>query len=180
MVRFKDVVYETIHENMVVYFRFSSLTLRCLSHLYLADDNCLGTFKCGESQRSESRHLVQTDHQKLLTACRELLAEGHYGRYKVINSREPNSPVFPQAILSLKPTYVYIGDSGFVTVEMWGGMSHFGVRAFSEDFTNAYKEDKRINWGNKKLLDGLWYYDDGYENNPGFEKYIESLKPKTK
>jgi hypothetical protein len=119
--------------------------------------------------------LYQTDHQKLLTACRELLDEGYYGRYEVRNSQEPNSPKFPKAILDLKPSYVRIYDSGYVQVEMWGGMSHFGVIAYREDFNKAHED---LRYGDKKLLDGLWYYDDAYENNPGYEKYIESLNPR--
>jgi hypothetical protein len=51
-------------------------------------------------------------------------------------------------------------------------MSHFGVNIYPEDF----KEPKgNFKYGDRELLPGLWYYDEGYLRNPEFDKIIEKL-----
>jgi len=86
-----------------------------------------------------------------------------------------NGPNIPPEVLELKPSYVVIDRSGVLKMEMTGGFSHLGVFAYRND-----SNDPNVRYGNKKLLDGLWYYDDGYEGNTNFDKYIESLRPKKK
>jgi hypothetical protein len=65
---------------------------------------------------------------------------------------------------------------------MLGGLDHFGVYAYPLDYEKQPHASKEL--GHKKLLDGLWYYDDGYhhcanqEEFEEYDKYIESLRPK--
>ncbi len=135
-------------------------------------------------QQRQVRLLCETDHEVLLEACRELsgraargdLKQG--GRYNVRRDRHPKASRFPQPILDLNPSYVYIdeNDSGRVMVEMHGGLQHFGVQAYTED----YKKPSWAVYGDKELIDGLWYYDDGYRGHPEFEKRIEALMQKGK
>ena len=81
-------------------------------------------------------------------------------------------------------TYAYINYNGRVILEMAGGLDHFGVYAYPEDFKKPPHASEEL--GHKKLLDGLWYFDDGYQycSNPQefeeYDKYIESLRPKGK
>jgi hypothetical protein len=102
--------------------------------------------------------LYKTDHQALLAGCRSLIDEGYQGQY-IYNwpDRDPNVDNFPGIIAQLKPTYVWIHDDGCVMVEMWGGMSHYGIRAYAEDF-NQPREN--YYYGDKKLIEGLWLYSD--------------------
>jgi len=119
--------------------------------------------------------LYETDHQRLLNACRNLLDQGYYGHYDFTSKMDVNGPNIPPEVLELKPSYVVIDRSGVLKMEMTGGFSHLGVFAYRND-----SNDPNVRYGNKKLLDGLWYYDDGYEGNTNFDKYIESLRPKKK
>jgi hypothetical protein len=135
-------------------------------------------------QQRQVRLLCETDHKVLLEACRELsgraargdLKQG--GKYNVRRDRHPKASRFPQPILDLNPSYVYIdeNDSGRVMVEMHGGLHHFGVQAYTED----YKKSSWAVYGDKELIPGLWYYDDGYLNNPEYDKPIEALLQKRK
>ena len=110
--------------------------------------------------------LCKTDFHALLAACRELskrAAEGDIkpGTYDVRGgSRAPEASRFPQAILDLSPSYVYIDEnnSGRVMLEMIGGLGHFGVRGYTENYKKASGEK----YGDKELIPGLWYYDDNY------------------
>lgn len=133
-------------------------------------------------KRMQIRLLCKTDYQTLLESSRELLklvARGEIkpGRYYLRGSRRP--PVvseFPQPIMDLAPNYVYIQD-GHVRLEMHGGMDHLGVCAYPEDFEMP---DTSFKYGNRELIEGLWYYDDEYFNNPTYDKKIESLIRKGK
>jgi len=128
------------------------------------------------------RLLYKTDHQALLEACRELskrVATGDMkgGSYYLRGSqRLPVVSSFPKPILDLKPNYVYIDEnnSGRVMVEMYGGFAHFGVLAYTED----YRKPSWAEYGDKELIPGLWYYDDGYMDNPEYDKTVEALRPK--
>lgn len=140
-------------------------------------------FGIRDAQRKQVSLLYKTDHQALLKACRELsrrvAAEDlKSGTYRIRTDRDPAISQFPQPILDLKPNYVYIdeNDSGRVMLEMHGGFAHFGVLAYTED----YKKPSWSEYGDKELIPGLWYYDDGYNENPKYDKTIETLRPKGK
>ena len=57
-------------------------------------------------------------------------------------------------------------------MEMHGGMTHFGVRIYPEDYK---KPDRYFKYVDRELLPGLWYYDDGYIHNPKYDKRIDTL-----
>lgn len=102
--------------------------------------------------------LHHTDHQALLAACRSLMKEGYKGKYKIAwPDKHPDAEKFPKEILALKPSYISVYDEGRMVIEMLGGQSHYGVVAYAENFKEPYKEFKP---GNKKLIDGLWFYSD--------------------
>jgi len=140
-----------------------------------------------DAQQRRVLLLCQTDHGALLRAGREILRQvpknlmnprpdgiRHLGEFGV-----PDGIQIPQAIRDLKPRACLISTDGYVTLEMHGGMDHFGVRIYPEN----YKEpDRYFKYGDRELLDGLWYYDDGYIHNPEYDKRINSLieehKPK--
>lgn len=124
--------------------------------------------------------LCETDHQALINAGREILSQvpkdrlnpqpdgiRHLGDIGV-----PSGVDIPQAIRDLKPRGCLVSLDGYLTLEMHGGMDHFGVRIYPED----YKEpDRYFKHGDREILPGLWYYDDGYIHNPEYDKRIDKL-----
>jgi len=125
--------------------------------------------------------LCRTDHQTLLDACRELAGREASGElkaktYHVYPPPAPEVSTFPQAILNLKPSTVTISPGGVVMVAVAGGLDHFGVIAYPEGIEDI-APPPGVEWGaygDRQLLDGLWYYDDGYENNPKYDKKISA------
>ena len=137
--------------------------------------------------------LCETDHQALLKAGREILSQIPKDRLRM-NPRPdgirhlgdlkfalPKEVQIPQAIQDLKPHVCLISYDGYLTLEMQGvlvdhiqrEMSHFGVNIYPED----YKEPERnFKYGDRELLPGLWYYDEGYHYGPEeYDKRIEEL-----
>ena len=55
-------------------------------------------------------------------------------------------------------------------MEMMGGLDSFGVYAYPEGYE---KPPHTTALGDKKLINGLWYYDDGYNVNP--EEYDKQI-----
>ena len=136
-----------------------------------------------QAKRTQVRLLCKTDHQALLKACRDLSKEvpgGNLkpGRYYLSGSDPaPEASEFPQPILDLWPSYVFIHDDGCVKLEMLGGLSHFGVSAYPEDYEEPFHG---FEYGDIELIDGLWYYDDEYKGHPEYQKRIEALIQKGK
>ena len=134
-----------------------------------------------EFRRKQVLILCETDHQVLLETCRELsrqITKGDLkpGRYKIRKDPNPESNRFPQLILDLEPKYIVINADGQVKVaiEELGAFAYFGIRAYPEE----YKESKS---GDIELVDGLWYYDDQYNNKyPKYKKKVDELIQKGK
>jgi len=134
--------------------------------------------------KQEKIHLLcKTDHQALLDACRELsirVARGDLrpGQYNVRHNSHPDVSGFPKPIIDLGPKCVTLGDYGVVRLEMMGGFDHFGVSLYPDN----YKKPPFVGFklGDKELIPGLWYYDDGYEGNPRYQKKIDALIQKGK
>jgi hypothetical protein len=130
-----------------------------------------------KGKQRQMRLLCETNYQVLLEACRQLSSRVAAGdlkpqQYNIRLKPNPESSRFPQPILDLEPTYVIIGADGIVQIELHGGFLHYGVIAYPED----YKEPPySFKYGDRKLIDGLWYYDEGYEGNPEYQKKIEAL-----
>ena len=138
--------------------------------------------------------LCDTDHQALLKAGREILSKvpkdplginpspggiRHLGEFKF---NVPEEVEIPQAIRNLKPHVCLINYDDYLTLEMHGGwdhikreMSHFGVNIYPEDFEEPEVSGGNFKHGDRELLTGLWYYDEGYIRNPEFDKIIEKL-----
>jgi hypothetical protein len=134
-----------------------------------------------QTDRMRVRLLCETDHEILLMACNELsrrVERGDLkpGKYNV--RRDPEASRFPQPILDLAPSSVYIDEnnSGRVRLEMMGGLVHFGIEAHTED----YQMPSFGKFGDKELIPRLWYYDDGYIGHPEYEKRIEKLMQRGK
>ena len=137
--------------------------------------------------RAQQRRIIllcDTDHQVLLKAGREILSKipkdrfhphADGGRY-VGSFNVPEGIRIPQAIKDLKGGFV-VNYDGYLSIEMHGGMDHFGVKIYPEDFK---KPDDYFEYRDRELLPGLWYYDDGYLNNPEYDKRIDELIVKHK
>ena len=133
-----------------------------------------------EAQQRRVLLLCDTNHQALLKAGREILNQAPKDRMnpqpdgiRVLGDiGVPSGVEIPRAIQDLKPHVCLISLDGYLTLEMHGGMDHFGVRIYPED----YKEpDRYFKYGDRELLPGLWYYDEGYINNPEYDKKIDKL-----
>jgi len=76
----------------------------------------------------------------------------------------------PQTIRNLRPHVVLVDYDRYLIIEMHGGMEHFGVRIYPDDVNEA---DSGFAYGDRKLLEGLWYYDEQY--NYGREEYDKQI-----
>jgi len=138
-----------------------------------------------EGKKTKERHvrlLCDTDYQALLEGCRELsrmrsAGELKKSEYMVRNNPEAETLRFPRVILGLEPTYVDIDSEGRVIVELCGGLHHFGVYGYPDGYEKPIFNFK---YGDRKLIDGLWYYEDDYKGNPELQKRIEALIQKGK
>jgi hypothetical protein len=133
-----------------------------------------------KGQQRQERLLCETDYQALLEGCREIsrmYAAGDLKKSQYMIRIEPDPEVtkFPQVILDLEPTYVDIQSDGMVQVELLGGFIHYGVCAYPENYKAPFSG---FSHGDRELIDGLWYYDDGYVKNPKYSKKIEALLQK--
>jgi hypothetical protein len=156
-----------------------------LIFIYLTDFGIGVRYFLREGKKTKERHthlLCDTDYQVLLEGCRELsrmVTTGELKKceYMVRNNPEAETLGFPRVILDLEPTYVHIDSEGRVIVELGGGLHHFGVYGYPVDYKKPLTNFK---YGNRKLVDGLWYYEDDYEGNPQLQKKIETLIQKGK
>jgi hypothetical protein len=128
-------------------------------------------------KRGRERLFFETDYEELLAACRELSRRVASGELKkaqycvYLGDRDPETLSFPQVILDLEPALirVYAEDYGRVEIELCPGPDWFGVVAFPE----GHEE-----WGDIKLIDGLWYSDAGYRAYPDYMKKVDALVEK--
>lgn len=145
----------------------------------------LSPFQWWYGKRGRVILLCNTDYKVLLSDCRELsemveTGKLEPGKYNVRVKPNPNISIFPKTLLNIHPTYIYIDEngSGYVQVEMLGGLDHFGIIAYPKDFKKPWSN---FVFGNRELIPGLWYYDDGYEVSPEeYENKIEALIKKNR
>ncbi len=129
--------------------------------------------------------LYHTDHEALLKAGRQVLSQGpkdpmnyqYYGPIYLGGFPVPRGVRIPKVIRDLRTYATLINFDGYLFLEMHGGVTGFGVRIYPEGF----KEPRRyFNYGDRKLLPGLWYYDYGYRHNPQYDKKIDEIIQKGK
>lgn len=171
-----------VNKKMVLNVAFGLILVIALSMVFLYSRP--GKFfrlmiaEVKKERQKTVRLLSETDHQALLEACRKLSREIDQGNllapYRYLVGFEPSPEItrFPQVILDLEPLFVDTWPDGRIGVGMSGGIYHYGVRAYPENYK---KPSDDFEFGDKKIIDGLWYYEDGY--NP---KRIESLLKKGK
>ena len=120
--------------------------------------------------------LCNVDYEALLVACRKVLDEAEQGRwdkeyvYRIRGNAHPAVNKLPEEILRTNPASLRI--DGRVTLEYMGGMIHFGVIAYPEDFAFPHGI---FSAGDKMLIEGLWYYDDGYHCDPDYDAKIKAI-----
>jgi hypothetical protein len=128
--------------------------------------------------------LCNTDHHALLKAGREILSQVPKDRLNpqpdgirhVGDIGIPKGVEIPQAILDLKPRGCLVSLDGYLTLEMHGGLDHFGVQIYPEDFMEPEEPGDYFKYGDRELLPGLWYYDEGYHYGPEeYDKRINEL-----
>jgi hypothetical protein len=117
------------------------------------------------ANKMREKLLRETDHQLLLKAGREILSQvspienktegGHkiYGNFLPV----PKEVQIPKAIQNIHPHAILINSNDYLMIEMHGGMDHFGVLIYPKDFKVPFPG---FRYGDRKLIDGLWYYDD--------------------
>ena len=129
---------------------------------------------------TRAKLLYHTDHEEVLRICREKLAAYNQSfpdnSQGEIDSTVESGPGFSSIedvpkrtymhILDLRPTFVYISPK-MTHIEMCTGFYSVGLHAFPEGVEGH---------GDLKLLDGLWYSDDGFRKYPNFSDYLEELK----
>jgi hypothetical protein len=124
----------------------------------------------------KQRLLYKTDHNELLKACREIMVKyknGGFsaGKIDLVEERfSKDIKNIPEIIMNLEPVYIWFGENT-VMVALMGGLDHSGVVAYdSVDEQTARKDDI-------KLLDGLFYYDDGLrEGAQDYKDYLKDLR----
>jgi hypothetical protein len=112
--------------------------------------------------RESVRLMHQTDHHRLLSACREL-SENHnpgYGKYGAVQQKifrptaDAEKNQLPKEILRLNPRYVVIYSDGMVNIIFLG---EYGVYAYPKDYEPAFEG---CEYGDDIIIDGLWLYGD--------------------
>jgi len=127
------------------------------------------------------RLLCKTDHEALLEAGREVLSQVHIepdpdgiGRLGAFSV--PKGVKIPKAIRKLRPRGLCVTYDGCLVIAMSSAIDHFGVRIYPEGFQPP---EPGFRYGDRKLLDGLWYYDEGYRHNPRYDEQIDALLRKS-
>ncbi len=109
---------------------------------------------------ARARLLCETDHQALLESCRSVAEELEPGVHIWKRLSPEEIARFPQVIRDLRPQSVTFDRQGRVRIEMCATSWHsLGVRVYPEHLSHLIGGDRR-------LLEGLWYYDDDYRLDP--------------
>ena len=131
-----------------------------------------------QDRRTQVRLLCETNLPELLEACRQMMrdSELYEPGMKYLVRGATHVPRLPRPILNLEPSAVFTPNPiECIRLEMAGGTYHFGVIAYPENFQKPYSS---FEYGDRELIPGLWYYDDGYRHNPDYGKKIEELLQK--
>jgi hypothetical protein len=156
--------------------------------------NILRVFWLHAIERAHQRRILllcETDHQALLKAGREILSHPLVKKkFESMENRKrdgiriggvfgvPKGVRIPQTMQNLGLRGGFINYDGYLTLKMHGGMDHFGAKIYPEDFNEPSRGS--FKYGNRELLPGLWFYDDGYLHNPEYDKRIDEIIQKGK
>lgn len=141
----------------------------CTCHM--SDD---GAQEARDIEEARVRLLCETDHQALLEGCRKIAKDLEPGGYTWSALSPEEIAKFPEVIRVLQPKSVSFVKDGPVIIEMSTKWYPLGVCAFPEGFSarNPYYPS----YGDRKLCEGLWYYDDGYRPDPVvYDRVIDTI-----
>jgi len=156
------------------------------AYVWLCQGGLFGVMLVSRMHRDKEaglqRLLCETDHEALLAACQELLhwvetGDLEPGKYGFKSDPHAETSRFPEPIVELRPSCVYV-EADRIMVEMMGGLDHFGVDVYVEGFDGT--RFAGFKYGDKELVPGLWYYDDGYDENRRYGRKIDALLENSK
>ena len=104
--------------------------------------------------------------------CVHSINIGHEGIIYLGGFPVPRGVRIPKIIRDLNTYDTRINFTGYLFLEMQGGVTGFGVRIYPEGFKTP---NRYFSYGNRELLPGLWYYDYGYSHDPEYNKRIEQI-----
>ena len=145
-----------------------------------------------QAERMVVRALSKTDHQALLKAGREVLSQMPKMQNKTPDGSMVHGSVeipeeirLPQALRDLSARDIAVDSDGYMRIEMHGAFTHFGFRIYPEDFNAPADTGFKFEYGDRKIIDGLWYYDDGYyypdgSSFPDYAKKVDALLKQNK
>ena len=122
------------------------------------------------TNRKRARLLCKTNYQVLLETCREVMKRGD-----LVSGRVYESSQFPKEIRKLVRSAIKYKDNT-LNIYIYGFMDRFGVIAYSQDF----EAPKGYTYRGKKLIPGLWYWDEGIGRSSDYDKWIEIFIQKGK
>lgn len=130
--------------------------------------------------RVREQLLCRTDHKALLAACQELSDRVAAGKLEDNVYRFgfwPDAEVsqFPEAIRALKPRFVTISRDGTIRIELNDKWWSLGIRACPAGYEKRFPG---YSFGDRKLLDEFWYYDDNYLHDPNYDREIDAIVAK--
>jgi len=154
-----------------------------VSYVCVKSKRSMRTFPGSSEQLAQQRRvllLYHTDHEALLKAGRQILIQGpkdtmnycYYGIIYLGGFPVPSRVRIPKVIRKLRTYATRINFTGYLFLEMQGGVTGFGVRIYPEGFKAP---SRYFSYGDRELLPGLWYYDYGYYRDPEYNKRIDEI-----
>jgi hypothetical protein len=129
-------------------------------------------------EQSRVRLLCGTDYQALLKAGRAVLSRtpmpepGPDGSRLAGTFPVPDGVSIPRPIRWISPYSAAVDYNGFLIVELGSGRDRFGVRIYPGGFKTPHST---FSYGDLRLSDGLWYYDEGYRGSTSYQGRIDRL-----
>ena len=124
-----------------------------------------------QREQARARLLCEANHRVLLEESRRVAKQFDAGLYVWSRLSTDEIARFPAVIRMLDPTYVSVDESGVVEIEVAAKQFPMGVRVYPEGYAKSHQD---ADYGDRELLDGLWYYDQGYRDDP--EAYDRGIK----
>jgi len=159
-----------------------------VSFVVVRNKHSMRAFRGSTEQFAQQRRvllLYHTDHEALLKAGRQILSQGpkdtmnyrYYGIIYLGGFPVPRGVRIPKVIRKLRTYDTRINFTGYLFLEMQGGVTGFGVRIYPEGFKAP---SRYFSYGDRELLPGLEYYDYKYNRIPEYDKRIDEIIKKGK